>query len=116
MLENKATLSIKGSPWAPKINALLASGNQLTSYYATGNPSEPNYTALGGADDFGITDDSQWNCDATGANAVQDLPLPDKTQPGWPARPSTPAAPRPPRSTTTSSASPTCSTRSPRPA
>nr|WP_297524316.1 phosphoesterase [uncultured Roseateles sp.] len=87
MLENKATLSIKGSPWAPKINALLASGNQLTSYYATGNPSEPNYTALGGADDFGITDDSQWNCDATGANAVQDLPLPDKTQPGLASSP-----------------------------
>ena len=87
MLENKATLSIKGSPWAPKINALLASGNQLTSYYATGNPSEPNYTALGGADDFGITDDSQWNCDATGANAVQDLPVPDKTQPGLASSP-----------------------------
>ncbi|WP_431047366.1 phosphoesterase [Roseateles sp. L2-2] len=87
MLENKATLSIKGSPWAPKINALLASGNQLTSYYATGNPSEPNYTALGGADDFGITDDSQWNCDATGANAVTDLPLPDKTQPGLASSP-----------------------------
>jgi hypothetical protein len=82
MLENKATSSILNSPFAPKINALLKSGNQLTSYYATGNPSEPNYTALGGADDFGITDDSQWNCDATGANAVQDLPVPDKTQPG----------------------------------
>ncbi|MFX1678078.1 phosphoesterase [Mitsuaria sp. CC2] len=87
MLENKATLSIKGSPWAPKINALLAAGNQLTSYYATGNPSEPNYTALGGADDFGITDDSQWNCDATGANAVQDLPLPDKSQAGLASSP-----------------------------
>ena len=31
-----------------------------------------DFLALGGADDFGITDDSQWNCDATGANAVQD--------------------------------------------
>jgi hypothetical protein len=82
MLENKATSSILNSPFAPKINALLQAGNQLTSYYATGNPSEPNYTALGGADDFGISDDSQWNCDATGANAVQDLPEPDNTQPG----------------------------------
>ena len=82
MLENKASSSIVNSPWAPKINALLRSGNQLTSYYATGNPSEPNYTALGGADDFGITDDSQWNCDATGANAPEDLPLPTNTQPG----------------------------------
>ncbi len=82
MLENKATSSIKGSAFAPKINALLDAGNQLTAYYATGNPSEPNYTALGGADDFGISDDSQWNCDATGPNAVQDLPVPDNTQPG----------------------------------
>lgn len=82
MLENKATLSIVNSAYAPKINGYLKAGNQLVSYYATGNPSEPNYTALGGADDWGITDDSQWNCDATGANAVQDLPVPDNTQPG----------------------------------
>jgi hypothetical protein len=82
MLENKATLSIKGSAYAPNINKYLNEGNQFTSYFATGNPSEPNYTALGGADDWGITDDNQWNCGATGANAVQDLPTPDKTQPG----------------------------------
>ena len=89
MLENKATLTIKGSPYAPKINAWLDANNQFTSYFATGNPSEPNYTALGGADDFGITDDSQWNCDATGANAVQDLPTPDKSQPGLASSPFT---------------------------
>ena len=87
MLENKATLSIKGSPFAPKINALLSANSQFTNYFATGNPSEPNYTALGGADDFGITDDSQWNCDATGPNAVQDLPLPTKDQPGLASSP-----------------------------
>jgi hypothetical protein len=82
MLENKGTNTILNSKYAPKINGYLQAGNQFTSYYATGNPSEPNYTALGGADDFGITDDSQWNCDATGANAVKDLPVPDNTQPG----------------------------------
>jgi hypothetical protein len=98
MLENKGTKTILNSPNAPKINALLQSGNQLNSYYATGNPSEPNYTALGGADDFGISDDSQWNCDATGANR------------------SRPPVRRPRPSTTTSSAGPTCSTRSRRPA
>ncbi len=69
MLENKATSTIKDpspttpNPNAPNINRYLKEGNQLTSYFATGNPSEPNYTALGGADDFGIPDDSQWNCD-----------------------------------------------------
>ena len=82
MLENKGTKSIKDSPYAPKINAYLNEGNQFTNYFATGRPSEPNYLALGAADDFGINDDSQWNCDATDANAVQDLPLPDNSQPG----------------------------------
>ncbi len=72
MLENKGTVSILDSPYAPKINGYLSTGNQATSYFATGNPSEPNYTALGGGDDFGITDDSQWNCDATGPNAPTD--------------------------------------------
>jgi hypothetical protein len=87
MLENKATLSIRNSAFAPNINRYLNAGNQFTNYFATGNPSEPNYTALGGADDFGITDDSQWNCDATGANAPQDLPLPDKNVPGLASSP-----------------------------
>jgi len=81
MLENKATLSIKGSAYAPHINAYLAAGNQFTSYFATGYPSEPNYTALGGADDWGINDDNQWNCGATGANAIQDLTIPTAPSP-----------------------------------
>jgi len=87
MLENKSTQAMLNSTFAPKINGYLHEGNFVSNYYATGNPSEPNYTALGGADDFGITDDSQWNCDATGPNAVQDLPVPDKTQPGLASSP-----------------------------
>jgi hypothetical protein len=87
MLENKSTQAILGSRFAPKINAYLHAGNIANSYFATGNPSEPNYTALGGGDDFGITDDSQWNCDATGLNAVQDTPTPDNTQPGLASSP-----------------------------
>ena len=82
MLENKATSSMLSSPYVPNINAYLAQYNAFTNYYATGNPSEPNYTALGGADDFGIVDDSQWNCGASGANAPLDLPLPTPDQPG----------------------------------
>ena len=82
MLENKSTQAVLGSRFTPKINTYLHAGNWANAYYATGNPSEPNYTALGGADDFGIIDDSQWNCDATGANAVQDLPVPSNDQPG----------------------------------
>jgi hypothetical protein len=87
MLENKATLSIKGSAFAPNINALLNANNQASNYFATGNPSEPNYTALGAADDFGITDDDQWNCFATGANAIQDTPAPTSAQPGLASSP-----------------------------
>lgn len=89
VMENKATSSIVNSPYAPNINAYLQAGNQFTNYFATGNPSEPNYTAIGGADDFGITNDDQWNCDATGANAPQDLPLPTNTQPGLASSPFT---------------------------
>src|SRR5262249_28552615 len=77
MLENKAVSSIKNSKFAPNISAYLAAGNQFTSYYATGNPSEPNYTSLAGGDDFGITDDSAWNCVPTGDTAdMPDDPLP----------------------------------------
>jgi hypothetical protein len=90
MLENKSTQAILGSRFAPKINGYLHAGNWAQSYYATGNPSEPNYTALGGADDFGIADDSQWNCDATGPNAPQDLPLPTNDQPGLASSPFNP--------------------------
>ncbi|HVZ74965.1 MAG TPA: PKD domain-containing protein [Polyangia bacterium] len=86
MLENKSTQAILGSRFAPKINAYLHAGNWANSYFATGNPSEPNYTALGGGDDFGIVDDSQWNCDATGANAPQDT-LPSNDQPGLASSP-----------------------------
>jgi hypothetical protein len=72
MLENKATSSIVGSPFAPKINAYLKSGNQFTSYFATGNPSEPNRVAVAAGDDFGIADDAPWNCVPEGDTA--DLP------------------------------------------
>jgi hypothetical protein len=72
VLENKATSSIKNSPFAPKINGYLNAGNQFTSYFATGNPSEPNRVAIASGDDFGITDDSAWNCVPSGD--IVDLP------------------------------------------
>jgi hypothetical protein len=72
MEENKSTDAILGNARAPFVNKLLNTYNQLTTYYSTGNPSEPNYTALGGADDFGITDDNWLGCGAVGANAPTD--------------------------------------------
>src|SRR5262249_23922471 len=77
VLENKQTPSIKNSPLAPRINAYLNANNQFTSYFANGNPSEPNRLAVTAGDDFGITDDSAWNCMPAGdtADAPED-PLP----------------------------------------
>ena len=73
MEENKSTDAILGNSRAPFINQVLSKYNQLTTYYSTGNPSEPNYTALGGGDDWGITDDNWFGCGATGANAPTDV-------------------------------------------
>jgi hypothetical protein len=83
MLENRSigttsngTIGIEGSGDAPYIagNLSFTNGtwNQATTYYSTGNPSEPNYTALGGADDWGITDDNWWGC-GMNASALTDV-------------------------------------------
>ncbi len=80
MLENKGANTIVGSQFAPAINAYLAANNQFISYFETGNPSEPNRLAEGSADDFGITDDSAYNCipaDTSEVNAPEDLPIPN---------------------------------------
>jgi hypothetical protein len=71
MLENHSVAPVTGTPGilgatqAPNINAFLSANNQFTTYYSTGNPSEPNYTALGGGDDWGIVDDNWWGCAAS---------------------------------------------------
>ncbi|MGY6258228.1 alkaline phosphatase family protein [Paraburkholderia caledonica] len=68
MLENHSVAPVTGTPGilgqstAPFINQFLSANNQFTTYYSTGNPSEPNYTALGGGDDWGITDDNWFGC------------------------------------------------------
>lgn len=73
--ENKSTDVIVGNSRAVNINYILNKYNQLTTYYSTGNPSEPNYTALGGGDDFGITDDNWFGCGAVAGTpyAVTDV-------------------------------------------
>ena len=55
--ENESLSSLKGNANIPYINNFIDSGSQLYNYYATGDPSEPNYLALGGADDWGQTGD-----------------------------------------------------------
>jgi hypothetical protein len=68
-LENKAAAVIRKSPFAPHINAYLDAGNEFTSYYATGNPSQPNRIAASSGEDFGVTDDAGWNCVPEGDTA-----------------------------------------------
>ncbi|WP_233161642.1 MULTISPECIES: alkaline phosphatase family protein [unclassified Achromobacter] len=73
MEENKSTDAILHNTRAPYMNQILSTYNQLSTYYSTGNPSEPNYTALGGGDDNGITDDNWFGCGATGTYALKDV-------------------------------------------
>ena len=75
--ENKSTDVILGNPRAANINYILNNYNQLKTYYSTGNPSEPNYTALGGGDDFGITDDNWFGCGAVAGTPfeITDVPF-----------------------------------------
>jgi len=71
--ENKSTDAIVGNPRAVNINHILNNYNQLSTYYSTGNPSEPNYTALGGGDDFGIHDDNWFGCGAVAPYDIKDV-------------------------------------------
>ena len=76
MLENHSVAPVTGTPGilgqstAPFINKFLNANAQFSTYYSTGNPSEPNYTALGGGDDWGITDDNWWGCAASSTSDV----------------------------------------------
>lgn len=55
--ENHELDQVIGSPQAPFLDRLAASGTLLTSYYAIGHPSLPNYLALIGGETFGIHND-----------------------------------------------------------
>jgi len=55
--ENESQSSVINNAHAPFINSLISQGNLFYNYYTTGDPSEPNYLAVGGADDWGQTSD-----------------------------------------------------------
>jgi hypothetical protein len=61
ILENESLSSLKNAGGIPYLNAFIDQGNQFYDYFSTGDPSEPNYLALGAADDFGITGDEPSN-------------------------------------------------------
>jgi len=55
--ENESQSSVVGASTLPYINNLISSGNLFYNYFSTGAPSEPNYLALGAADDWGQVGD-----------------------------------------------------------
>jgi Phosphoesterase family len=55
--ENESLTSLKNAPGLPFMNSFINSGSQFYNYFSTGDPSEPNYLALGSADDWGSTSD-----------------------------------------------------------
>jgi Phosphoesterase family len=57
--ENESLTSIKNAAQIPYINNFIDNGNQFYNYFSTSDPSEPNYLALGSADDWGSTSDEQ---------------------------------------------------------
>jgi Phosphoesterase family len=55
--ENESLSSLKNNTNLPYMNNFINNGSQFYNYFSTGNPSEPNYLALGSADDWGSTSD-----------------------------------------------------------
>jgi acid phosphatase len=58
VFENHALDSVLGSPDAPYLTALAASGATLTDAHGVRHPSQPNYLALFSGSTQGVTDDS----------------------------------------------------------
>lgn len=57
-MENKGYTDIVGSPNAPYFNLLINAYGLASNYYALTHPSDQNYTAAIGGNDFGVN----WNC------------------------------------------------------
>ncbi|HTY51209.1 MAG TPA: alkaline phosphatase family protein [Steroidobacteraceae bacterium] len=55
--ENESQSTVMNTTTLPFMNNFLKTGNLLYNYFSTGDPSEPNYLALGGADDWGQASD-----------------------------------------------------------
>src|SRR5689334_19858090 len=58
VFENKAAEQVLGSPDAPYLTSLAASGAEFTDAHAETHPSQPNYVALFSGSTQGVTDDS----------------------------------------------------------
>ena len=72
--ENRRVDQIIGNPNAPIINALASDYGLATNYTGVSDPSEPNYVAMLGGSDFGISTD--WDVVETALDpGGTDIPL-----------------------------------------
>jgi Phosphoesterase family len=55
--ENESQSTVLNTTTLPFMNNFLTTGNLMYNYFSIGDPSEPNYLGLGGADDWGQTSD-----------------------------------------------------------
>lgn len=78
VMENHSYNEIVGSPSAPYVNSLLASGGLATNYYAVTHPSLPNYLALAAGTTFGITSDCT-TCWINGTSVADSIEAAGKT-------------------------------------
>jgi hypothetical protein len=78
VLENRSYEQVIGNASAPYINGLAHRGALSTSYYAVAHPSLPNYIALTGGSEFGITSDCT-RCDVSARNLVGQLDATGRT-------------------------------------
>jgi hypothetical protein len=82
VFENKAAEEVLGSPDAPYLTSLAASGVEFTDAHAETHPSQPNYVALFSGSTQGVTDDS-CPLSLTGENLAGQLLAAGKTFTGW---------------------------------
>lgn len=66
IFENHSNETIDRPDFPNIYGYLNTEGNKAANYFSTGNPSEPNYISLASGDDWGVSDDSPWNCMPTG--------------------------------------------------
>jgi acid phosphatase len=82
VFENKDAEQVLGSPDAPFLTSLAASGAEFTQAHAETHPSQPNYIALFSGSTQGVTDDS---CPVrlSGDNLAGQLMAAGRTFTGW---------------------------------
>src|SRR5262245_11150629 len=83
--ENHGFADVIGNSAAPNLNALAQQFGLGTAYFGTSHPSEPNYVALLGGSDFGISSDDPYYMAAQTVNAPSLISQLDQAGISWKA-------------------------------